>query len=226
MSSRIERARSLVAELLIVFFGVLIALAADAWLQARVDVERTTSYLGGISADMDAAAGQLDPTMVRMQAELERLSELLELIRSDAALSDTLVVSTWFNGGTADVPMGTMNALLATGDLELVGDDVLRNTLVREHATLEAELASAALGSAKISNNVDRRIVAEEEAKNELGLSSGLALPLQAARRSPELVAAHRIHLGAMTIRLGQFRRMRQSVETVRVEVKRVLDRE
>lgn len=66
----------------------------------------------------------------------------------------------------------------------------------------------------------------EEEAETALGRSPGSSLPLQVARSCPELVAAYRIHLGATMIRFEQFRRMRESVEIVRVEVNRVLDRE
>ena len=223
MPSKIDRARSLLAELLVVFVGVLIALAADSWLQTRVDVERTTSYLRGIAEDMDSAASRLDPSITRMELEVERIGAGLDLLRTDGALPDTAVAPTMFNGGIAGVPMGTLHALVSTGDLELVRDDELGGTLVSEHARLQAGLAAAEQGSVKISSNVDRRIVAEEYLRRELGLSVGAPIPLGAARTSPELLASYRIHLGAMRIRLGQFRQIRESVEEVERGVRQVL---
>lgn len=224
MSRKVDRLGSLFVELVVVFAGVLIALAADSWIQTRDDVHRTTSYLRAIATDMDSATIEIDRTIARMDEDLSRVSEALELIHSTSALPDTLVTIVMYNGGTADVPMGTMRALVSTGDLELIQDEALRSTLVSEHARLQAAIAAVEQGSAKISNNVDRRIVAEEHLRVDMGLPPGAAIPLRSARMSPDLLAAYRIHRGALTIRLGQFHVMRESASAVQEGVRRVLD--
>ncbi len=47
--------RLLVAELVVVFLGVLVALTADSWWRGQQDIDRALGYMRALQADMSQA---------------------------------------------------------------------------------------------------------------------------------------------------------------------------
>ena len=121
-------ARWFAAEFLVVVTGVLVALAVQAWYQGVSDRGDEQDYLRQLASDLRAT----ETSMARADS-LSRRGEhsgtMLVRAFNDPALSSDSVVN-WLasmGGVTFRLPvMGTIEALIASGDLRLIRDDSLR----------------------------------------------------------------------------------------------------
>jgi hypothetical protein len=124
--------RWFLAEFFVVLSGILVALIVNAWWEARADADREYTYLSII-------AEELGETESNLQGEIEA-SELL-FTRAQALVNSFYLVpeppldslQLWWRFFHRDPQptLGTLRALIETGDLRLVRDDSLRTALVR-----------------------------------------------------------------------------------------------
>ena len=120
------------AELLVVVAGILIALALQAWWNTRSDREREERYLLQLRADLlqtELSVRTADSVMAPRDAEGARA--LRAFYQPEPPPTDSLVYwayhSLWY-----ELPrpvLGTVEALVTTGDLGLIQSDSLRSAI-------------------------------------------------------------------------------------------------
>lgn len=127
----------LVAELLVVFLGVFVALAADSWWESRASDARRSAYLLSLQSDLESARSGLRDDLRTTEswiAEIERFGAWLETgDPAEVALPPLSLV-------TVVVPTGTMRALLSTGDINLFADAELRSAIIRAESAITSAL--------------------------------------------------------------------------------------
>jgi hypothetical protein len=139
------------AEITVVVVGVLIALALNAWWAGRQDAAQEATYLRQLAADLRATERQAVRTdSASVQSERATGQLLRAYYRPRVPPADSvqrwLVESVSYN--SVRPVLGTLEALVATGDLGLVRDDSLRSAVTayldfsREALTTHERFAS------------------------------------------------------------------------------------
>lgn len=143
----IRRWRRAIRDVVLIVVGVLIALAANAWWQAREDQEWARIYITQLLADVRdnelelRSAFQLDRTTADgMQGLLSALD------RVPAPTRDSLRV--WMQRppvfySNPRPRLGTVDALIETGDIRLFRDERLRSAVIAYASAMEEEQAEA-----------------------------------------------------------------------------------
>lgn len=122
------------AEIIVVVAGVLIALALNAWWQARHDRSAEQAYLRAIVTDLDNTSGSLERAISGNENTVQSITKLLNAsVESVGVSHDSLVV--WSRKAQfvtlAAYSVGSAKALVATGELQLVRNDSVRLTISR-----------------------------------------------------------------------------------------------
>jgi hypothetical protein len=143
----IRRWRRAIRDVGLIVAGVLIALAANAWWQARQDQERARDYITQLLADVREnertlrSAFELDSTTAN---GVQRLLSALD--RVPAPPRDSLRV--WMQRPPVFYSdprprLGTVNALIETGDIRLFRDERLRSAVIAYASDMKEEQAEA-----------------------------------------------------------------------------------
>jgi hypothetical protein len=132
-------------EFAVIVAGVLCALAAQAWWDARQERGRERDYLRQILSDTRENERRVD-NAIRVDSTAGRfMSRALDAITSTAPAPPADSVVGWIlrAGVASDVQTltGNYQALIGTGDLRLVRNDSLRALLASYAAALENESA-------------------------------------------------------------------------------------
>ncbi len=129
------------AEFVVIVVGVLVALAVDASVSERSDQANAAQYLEWIRDDLDATAPTLSEAM-GVDADASEAATLL-LDTLDAVPlpgADTLV--RMFGRLTQSVTftpvLSTIDAMIESGDLQLITDPTVRRALLRYRSSAEA----------------------------------------------------------------------------------------
>lgn len=135
MSERLHWKRALIEGAVIVG-SILLAFAIDAGWDARAEASRRSAVLDGLRSDFATARIDLD-RVAAFHLEGRRAAEALMGLGADGPLSEdrSSRVDSLFGGlaGTAsfDPPLGTLQALINSGDLDLLDDLDLAVELTR-----------------------------------------------------------------------------------------------
>lgn len=126
-------------ELVIVVLGVVIGFQVTAWGQARADRAKEETYLRQLVVDLAETERVVADTDVRLAAATRATGELLRAFRSpEPPPRDSLL--RWlheFRQLRVALPvMGTVEALVSTGDLALIQSDSLRSTITAYAQTM------------------------------------------------------------------------------------------
>ena len=129
-----ERARWLLAEIVIIVLGVLIALALDAWYGTLVEARAEQTYLAQLIEDLRETERQMHAAAARTLLAEESVARLLEaVVSADEPEGDSIRI--WLTRARAvnnPVPiLGTAEALVSTGDLRLLDDAEVRAAITR-----------------------------------------------------------------------------------------------
>lgn len=129
----VRRASRLAAELIVIVVGVLIALAVDAGWEARQERARLATYLSQIRSDLLATDADLQDAIVA--DSLVRFgSGQLELGLNAQPIATPDSLDGWLRmtmqPSLFHPRSGTVQALVRSGDLRLVGDPALHQSLV------------------------------------------------------------------------------------------------
>lgn len=136
--------RRLAAEFVVIVVGVLMALAVDAARDARSDRLREATYLRQLQADLSVTADDLaEAIAVDRHARDGADRAITALNASPLPPSDSLAI--WLaaatNSSAAFYPtMGTVTALVESGELRLIRDEDIRRTVLRYHSAVESAL--------------------------------------------------------------------------------------
>ncbi len=124
------KARWLVAEIVVVVAGVLIALALDARWQDRQDASQERVYLDQLAADLEVTAKRLEFSETEMRTTMRRASNLL-IAFDDPDGADRDSVAEWVAWVVwyqrPGLALGVARSL--TSDLSVVSDDSVRTAI-------------------------------------------------------------------------------------------------
>jgi len=192
----------LVAEFIIVFVGVAVALAADDWREAREERSRELSYLYAIESDMRAASHELESVLADNNEFTKNLKAALAVLQSTDPVTPELVEKV--NSGSdfrlaePAVPIGTLRALLESGELSIINSNELRAILITELANIEQNLSWISRVSSNALPNL-RRVNIEFEEKRIQNRLTGEPVLFDAYRESPELIVSYQTHLNLLS---------------------------
>lgn len=134
MTNRVPWLR-IVVEGVVIVSSILLAFGIQAWWDARGDASRRDAVLEGLRSDFEAARTDLDRVTPFHQRGLSGAAELMQLgedgpiVGVDAARVDSLFAAA-MGGASYDPPLGALEALITSGDLDLLGDPELTVYLV------------------------------------------------------------------------------------------------
>ena len=174
-------ARSLAIEALVIVGSILLAFAIDAWWDEREQTERREAVLGSLRSDIALARADMDrvlPLSVRSLnglAELQRLSDEGPIPEALWPKADTLLAY-GFGAGSFDPPMGTIDALISSGELQLLQDPELTAELTALPGRL-VDLNREAVGARDIALAM---LAAMQE--DGIGFDLGFVLEMSAGR--------------------------------------------
>ena len=141
MRLRYRKIRHAASEIAFIVIGVLIALAANSWWQARQDRANEVAYLQQLLADTRQNE-QLQSTAIVQDSLLkERTIRMLRVFRSRAPLPPVDSIFRWHQWGASrslNVVTGTYDLLLRADGIQLLRDDSVRKSLIDLDARFRA----------------------------------------------------------------------------------------
>lgn len=192
--SRFRGGVRLLLELGVVFLGVVIALGADSWAQDRADQARIESHLRALDADLAASRASIQFWLDRTIAQrVAADTSTLRLLSDEPIDGATIGLVGW--GDHPALSLGTFNTLLATGDINLLGDSV-RVAIVGAFTALEPETVTLDLLYQLGSQLTRDHIFVMAELHETRG--SFDEIPLARARRDPRILATYYLYRGAL----------------------------
>ena len=215
MADRVTRTgRALFVELLVVFLGVLIALAADSWRESLQDDAREAEYLESLRTELEEANQGLARGLAETQTRVDRITEFLELLVSSRPIPDTLLAP-HPDLFLPVVPTGTLDALVA-GAMELVSESDVRSALLTQRAVINNWLDTHRMLTVVWEESYRDYLEAREDLRQSLALPAG-PLPARVLRDQPDMVA---IYLHHRSVLIGQ----RNAIERTQGPVSTLLD--
>jgi hypothetical protein len=216
----------LVAELIVIFLGVFVALAADSWWEERSSDSRRSAYLLSLQSDLESAQAGLREDVATTEswiAEIERFGAWIETADS------TEVTVPHLSLVTVVVPTGTMRALLSTGDINLFEDAELRSAIIRAESAIESALEERRLYAMTSSETAWDGAVAVQALRTS-GRREGAAtlptildMPSTAVRSDPILAAVFTHHRLTLMNDLAILRQVSEAVTELLSSVERAV---
>lgn len=119
---------------LIIVLSILLAFSIDALWQDHRQSQESEAVLESLRSDFERTGVELERVLANHGRGQSAAAELIRLIdqgvtASDALTVDSLTSEMSFAGATFDPPMGTVQALLASGEISLLDDPELRAEL-------------------------------------------------------------------------------------------------
>ena len=136
---------TVLVEIAVVVLGVVIGFQVNDWGQRRADRAKEQTYLRQLAADLRETEREIVGLEAQAAPRERSVGAFLRAFRSkERPPRDSLV--TWrriIQGLTSSRPvMGTVEALVATGDLALIRDDSLRAAITRYPERIDFDLAT------------------------------------------------------------------------------------
>lgn len=124
--------RWFLAEFFVVLTGILVALVLNAWWESRQAAQREQTYLDIIAAELRATEADLQAEIAASERLFTRAQSLVSAFYAVQEPSPDSLFAWWrMNHRDPQPTLGTLRALIDTGDLRLIQDDTLRTVLVR-----------------------------------------------------------------------------------------------
>lgn len=134
MNSTSTRLRWLIAEVVVIVLGVLIALGIDSLRERVAEARLERAYLVQLIEDLAETERQIESALQRTASAEESAAKLLDHLRSSQR-PDADSIRSWLSAAryvNNPVPvLGTVEALVSTGDLRLLQDPTARVAVTR-----------------------------------------------------------------------------------------------
>jgi len=155
--------RAAAVQLLTIVTGVLVALAAQSLWNRRQDSEREREYLTQLRADLAQTSARVAESITTQEITVHKLGRLRQALHStDDAPPDSVRVWVRHRMATADFTTSTLDALLQTGDVNLIADDSLRLAIIAYAAQLdEIRRSLERVGNAYLERSANARAAEE-----------------------------------------------------------------
>jgi hypothetical protein len=132
--SNSERLRWFAAEVLIIITGILIALAIDEWRQNNENNNIEREYVQQLITDLETTEESITESSTEASAGDESIGKLVDAFRTDESISSERLIGLIYGSGGYYNPapiLGTIDALVATGDLRLIRDESTRSAITQ-----------------------------------------------------------------------------------------------
>lgn len=121
-------------EIILVVIGILIALQINAWNEGKKTKEKELKYLSLIKVEMASNLQSVQDEKVQLNAFLTSLGEMMELqANTDQTISNAglsqILVPILSRDMDFNYKNGTLNEIIATGNLKDITNDSIRNIL-------------------------------------------------------------------------------------------------
>lgn len=211
-----KRIKGLLLELGAVFFGVLIALAADSMWETRQEHQRELDYVRALVVDMTAARDTLITSIGQAEEGGDAYARLLSRAVWGSPNAEGAPLDSVPTFPVVFLPTGTLDALITTGDVNLIRDEHLRETIVREHTSIhDAKSWLAREEAGLISLRMDFLEPVRRSDDAQMGIFPSEEEMVQLARTDPKFAAV----LTSIMMTLGSYEqaqeRMLSSVNTL-----------
>jgi hypothetical protein len=212
--------KRLCAELAVIVGGVLIALAADAWWESRVERELARDYLQRLLVDFHETEERLRGVIAGDSTTLESVNQVVDrALRGVFPSPDSLDLPTRYN--QFEPLTGTLTALVESGDLRLIRNDSLRFELVAFSALIDAadkmlghterlifnSIERLSLGRARHSQSAVRRLANQGAGWGEVDVRGIL--------NDPEVMSALQVQAAASQMRLFTLSRLEEPTRRI-----------
>lgn len=132
-SSRRIQWRRLTAEGVAIVVSILLAFSIDAWWDSRRERVEEREHLTALASELTTARDVIrtEVDQIRSAAEAARRLLAMDVAQASSTDLDTLAAlfARIFRVGRANLPSGALDALMASGDLRLIGDRDLATRL-------------------------------------------------------------------------------------------------
>ncbi len=130
-----------VGEIALVMIGILLALQVNNWNESRINYEKESRYLTSMTRDLEAQIQFLDLKIEREELARGHMESLMNEYRTTNRIMFTEKNGTKFfalsDRATYVINKPTFTELLSTGNLELIRDEVLRNSIVEYYQRMD-----------------------------------------------------------------------------------------
>jgi len=126
--------RLLSAELFVIVAGVLIALAIDEWRQNIENEDLEHEYVQQLIIDLRATEESVTKSETHASAGNESLSKLVDAFKTDESIDSDQLFDLIYASSSLNNPvpiLGTIDTLVATGDLRLIRDSRTRSAVIQ-----------------------------------------------------------------------------------------------
>jgi hypothetical protein len=143
-TERTGRARKATGEFVIIVLGVLVALAVDSWWQGLEERERETQYLAQLLNHAEENARVLGKALAEETSRDSTLASIVGAQRGSTSIpQDSATV--WLGKDPLSysdprLRLGTLDALLSTGDFRVIRDARTRSALISYSGQIRADL--------------------------------------------------------------------------------------
>ncbi len=201
----------ILAEGAVIVVSILLAFSIDAGWNNHVEQQREREQLASMRAEFHGSLSGLDAILASVQSHAENIESLIALLKAAGdkpVLVPGALLGSAVTWRTSDVSISTLEALMASGDLNLLRNVELRTQLAGLPAFLldvtEDEIIAQTFAEAEMSVFLAREGLAEIAYANRSGVPGPdgiqtLTAPAEInVRPSPELI-------GMLTVRRVHF---------------------
>lgn len=203
------------SELAIILVSVLLALSAESWWQGRGDHSRARDYVAAVREDMARLLPELDSAIAHQERQIEAAARTVRLLQSAPSSSDTDRLPP-FDWADVPIPLGSLDGLIATGDVNHLDDIGARAAIVRSRSEMTSVTMNLERGSDAMVRALDELIeegtglILSREDRNP-----ALPLTIGEARGNVVLTAGYIRYRNTSGIRADLYRQMRGTVEAL-----------
>lgn len=194
----------------VIVVSILLAFSIDAWWNNRIEQQREQEQLVSMRAEFQSSLVGLDEILTSVQGHAQDIETLIALLKAagdEPVLVPGPLLGSAITWRTSDVSTSTLDALMASGDLNLLRNTELRANLAGFPAFLldvtEDEIIAQTFAETVMSVFLAREGLAEIAYANRAGVQGpegiqSLTAPAAiSVRSSPELIGmltARRVH--------------------------------
>jgi hypothetical protein len=133
-----QSGRWLLAELLVVALGVLLAFWVEGWRENLRDRAAEADLLAALADEAQQNLDAIESRRLFYQRRAKAQVALLEVVRGAEPPPDSVdrLLREAIRTGTLDLPTGTLSSTLSSGDLQLIQDRAFRSLLTQWPVTM------------------------------------------------------------------------------------------
>ena len=120
----------LAAEFLVIVTGVLVALGAQAWYEGREEIEREIAALHAIRADLIRTEQEVGRRLITQRRVTQAVRETGRILSGERERPEEWTPDVGLSFQPLRLPLGSLEALISSGDARLVSSDGLRGDLI------------------------------------------------------------------------------------------------